>query len=144
MLLFLILIVHAYTLVPGGVCVGDQVAIRIERLGSRVRRFVWHRGDGSRFGRWFDDLLIEVGSVFLFRSGWRWRGSGRSSFLLFAVEGTDLQLAFVLLQDALVVIFPELFGSVLAANTLEDCRCQDDRVQWFGWTLLLFWPPKIN
>ena len=45
--------------------------------------------------------------------------------MFFAVQGANLQLAFVLLQDAFVVIFPELLGGIFAANSLENCICQD-------------------
>lgn len=36
------------------------------------------------------------------------------------VEAADLELALVLLQDALVVVLPELFGSILASDPLEN------------------------
>lgn len=40
--------------------------------------------------------------------------------LRFCVERADLELGLVLLEDALVVVFPELLGGVLASYTLKD------------------------
>jgi hypothetical protein len=39
----------------------------------------------------------------------------------FSAEGADLELLLVLLQDGLVVVFPELLAGIFAGNSLEDC-----------------------
>lgn len=49
-----------------------------------------------------------------------WLRCGLGLWLGLAVEGADHELLLVLLQDGLVVVLPELLGSVLSGNTLED------------------------
>ena len=51
----------------------------------------------------------------------RWGGGrcGRCGGLL-GVERADLELGLILLEDALVVVLPELFAGILACDTGED------------------------
>lgn len=67
-------------------------------------------------------------AVCLLASGRNWLGlgcrcgSGRRLGLLLGlgIERADLQLRLVLLQDAVVVVLPELLGRILAGYALED------------------------
>lgn len=36
------------------------------------------------------------------------------------IEGADVELGMPLLEDALVVVFPELLGRILAGDSLQD------------------------
>ncbi|KAF5137235.1 hypothetical protein E5D57_001011 [Metarhizium anisopliae] len=66
-------------------------------------------------------LIAGAGAGGLLRSGCGGRlGLGLGLRLGLAVERADLQLALVLFQDALVVVFPEDFGGVLASDSLEN------------------------
>lgn len=51
----------------------------------------------------------------------RWSsGRGRGSGLLLSVQAADLELRLVFLEDAFVVVFPELLGGVFASDAGED------------------------
>lgn len=95
-------------MVPGRVRIRDQVAIRIQGfcLFCGGCGGLWCNGAGHGF--WLDHLLLPG------RCGGRCRRSG------LGVQTADLQLLLVFLEDALIVIFPELFRSVFASNALED------------------------
>lgn len=90
-----------YCLVPVGVGVGDQITKGIHGLGL--------------FGAAGNDLL--GGGLLGHGSGGS--GCGLDGFGL-GVEGADVQLGLVLLQDTLVVVLPELLGGVLSGDALED------------------------
>lgn len=98
---------NTYTLVPRRIGERDQVTVRILGLGPG-------RTGGGRFGR----RLGRRGS-----RSWGWRRSRRSRCRLgdlLGVERTKQQLALVLLQNSLIVVFPELLGSILSGDTLEN------------------------
>lgn len=104
-----------YRLVPVGVCVGNQVT-------EGVHGLVLFRG-----GVALDAVGVGNGSVGL---NLDWLRCGLGLWLGLAVEGADHELLLVLLQDGLVVILPELLGSVLSGNTLEDC-CMSVAISFF-------------
>lgn len=58
-------------------------------------------------------------------SGWCWLGGWSRWFCLglrlgLCVEGSDLQLPLVFLENAFVVVLPECLGGILACYALED------------------------
>jgi hypothetical protein len=71
------------------------------------------RRNHTRVRLWLDN-------VFLLRLLLRRRCNGRSGRRGLGVERSDLQLLLVFLEDAVVVVFPELLGCVLSGNALED------------------------
>jgi len=95
-------------LIPGWVSVRDQVAIWIQGLCLFFGGFgrLWCNGAGHGFR--LDQFLL------LRRCSRRCRRSG------LGIQRADLQLLPVLLEDALVVVLPELLGRVFAGNALED------------------------
>jgi hypothetical protein len=98
-----------YTLVPCRICVRNQLPVSVERYQLLVGR---RRRYGARF-------RLRLSGRLLRRRGRR----GRRRDLLLGVEGANLQLGFVLLQNSLIVILPELLRGVLAGNALEDWKC---------------------
>ena len=88
-----------YVLIPVGVSEWNLLAVLLERLS----------------------LFFLVLSRLL--SGSR-RGCGSLLGLLFllglSIERADLQLGLVLLEDALIVVLPELLGGVLSSYALKD------------------------
>lgn len=91
-------------MVPTWVCEGDLRAERLQRLG----------------------VLLALGGDGLLRGGGLGGGNGHGLcggfrlHLWLAVEAADLELPLVLLQNTLVVVFPELFGGILSGYSLED------------------------
>lgn len=105
---------ETYALVPAGVGEGNQVTVGLEGLGLL-----------------FDGLLGLLGGL---GRGGGGRGLGGLDLGLLGVEGADLQGLLVLLEDALVVVFPELLGGVLAGDTGEDllATCSGPRGRALG------------
>lgn len=89
-----------YALVPAGIREGDQVTVRLEGLGLVV-----------------DGLLGLLGGC---GRGGGGLGLGGLDLGLLGVEGADLEGLLVLLEDAGVVVLPELLGGVLAGDARED------------------------
>lgn len=67
------------------------------------------------FRRWFYSFLLR-----LCRRRRCSRGRRRCSSLFLAVQRSNLQLALVFLENALVMILPKLFGCIFAADSLKD------------------------
>jgi hypothetical protein len=102
---------NTYTLIPTRICKWDQIAIGIQglRLDSLDCRH-WHNSPALSL-RLHNFLLL-----LWWRYRWcRWRGLN-----LLGIQGADLELGFVFLEDAFVVVFPELLGCVLSRDTSED------------------------
>lgn len=123
----------AYRLVPIRVGVRNQVAVRFQCLRSLPGSWTGLGGNGAGLGGRASGLL-----------GWR-RSRRRSRRSGLGVERTNLKVLLVLLEDALVVVFPELLGSVLAGNPLENCAGLVYRSESAIGALqvLLFFPPVI-
>lgn len=83
----------AYRLIPVGVCVWYKITESIESLW----RFHGLSADGSRFS-----LGLCNGLGLSWRSGW-------SSRLGLAIQRSNLKRLLVLLEDAFIVVLPELF-----------------------------------
>lgn len=90
-----------HRLVPCRVRIRDQVAVWIQGPCLFRSGFGGLRRNSAGHSFWLDDFLL------LLRSG-------------LGVQRADLQLLLVLLEDALVVVLPELLGRVFAGNALED------------------------
>ena len=91
-----------YTLVPVGVAERDLKAEGLKRLGRLLlssRGLLSRRRGGLRRGLGCLGLGLRLG---------------------LGVQRADLKLCLVLLEDALVVVLPELLGSVFTSNALED------------------------
>ena len=126
---------EAYALIPRRIAVRNQVTERIPHVHGRRRGRARRRGDGAGLGRGFGRGAL-VGRC-------RRRRGGRR---LLRVERADLQLRLVLLEDALVVVLPELLRGVLAGDALQDCaRALEDpgtpAAKREGGVRVLFWPP---
>lgn len=91
-------------MIPSRVGEGDLGAERLERLGLLLRLWHYRFLCGSLFG-YSDDSGL--GRRFCFDFG-------------LGVEAADLQLTLVLLQNAFIVVLPELLGGILAGDSLED------------------------
>lgn len=91
---------ETYTLVPSGVRKWHLVAEGLQRLSLLVVGGFGHNHGGSGFGR--------AGG-----------GSGRRLDLL-GVEGADLELGLVLLENTLVVVLPELLAGILSGYARKD------------------------
>lgn len=114
-----------YRLVPVGVTARNQITELIQWLSLLPCSRTWLWCNRSWLRRWHHNLLL-----FLLLRRWRggrWRG-GSSSFGL-GVQRANLQLLLVLLQNALIVVFPELLAGVFAGNALQDLLS--------AWVLLL-------
>jgi len=111
----IILVIRSYRLVPVWISTRDHVAKAVQRLYGLVCRWTRCRCDSARLWRWLDDILF-LGSCWWRGLGWSWRSGG----LWLGVKGSDLELLLVLLQDAFIVVLPELLGGVLAGDSLED------------------------
>ena len=125
-----------YTLVPRGIGKGNQISIRILWLG--LGRW-WHRGIGG------------VGLLGSWRGSWRRCRLGSRFGGLLSVQRADLQLTLVLLQNALIVIFPELLGSIFSGDSLENCAtvnfglvCKDWRTIMLAMTYSSFHLENIS
>lgn len=95
-----------HVLVPARIAKGNLISIRLKGIRLLTARslllsssdsFGCSRRSGSGLG-----LGLGLGGLGL------------------CIEGSDLKLLLVLLQDALVVIFPELLRRVLAGDALEN------------------------
>ena len=109
------------SLVPVRVAEGDLRAEGLQGLGLALGRCLAHglglrRLDGDGAG-----------------CGLRLGGLGG---LGLGVEGADEEFLLVLLEDALVVVFPELLGSVLSGYALEDLLT--------AWVVSVNMPPRID
>lgn len=121
---------NTYTLVPRGVGERNQITIRILRL-SICRRLVVGRGS-----------LCDWGGLLGCRGG-----SRRGLDDLLCVQRADLQLGLVLLQNALVVVLPELLRGILSGDSLENYSHVNFEVSatfqpWFY--DVLFFPPILH
>lgn len=92
-------------MVPAGIGERNQLSKRLEGLALLGGRL---GDDGSSGG-------LRLGSG----SGRRRRRSLRFRLRL-GVEGADKELIMVLLENALVVVLPELLGCILAGYALQD------------------------
>jgi hypothetical protein len=99
--------VETYALIPTRIRKGNQISKRIQRLVVVVSR--------SLRGRRSHSLARRGGLC----SRWRRRGSRQCGGFL-SIERANLELSLVLLEDALVVVFPELLAGVLAGYARED------------------------
>lgn len=97
--------IKTYALVPARVRKGNLLAIWLQRLSLLFA-----------LGR---DGLLGCSGLVGHSDGHGFCGWLGLDFGL-GVEAANLQLALVLLQDALVVVLPELLGCILAGYTLED------------------------
>lgn len=86
-------------------------------------------GKGDLRAEWLQRLgfLLALGGDGLLRGGGRlgcrnrhWLRGGFRLHLGLAVEAAHLELSLVLLQDALIVVLPELFGGIFSGDSLED------------------------
>lgn len=124
-------------MVPGRVSKGNLVTERLESLGVFLL--------GSNLLLCSLDGLGCRGRGHRSSIGLRLRLGGRG----FGVKGSDQKLLLVLLENTLVVVLPELLGSVLAADALENlltsCYASDvsfeDRVVvdlpgWSSWNFV--------
>jgi hypothetical protein len=108
-----------YTLIPTRIRKGNQISIGLQRL-----RLLNRRGGNNR------------PALCLWRGG-RWRGwwcCYRRGFHLLGIQRPDEELRLVLLQDALIVILPELLGCVLASDSRENlfATWSTNTVSWDG------------
>jgi len=92
-------------LVPRGISKGDQISIGILWLGP---------------GRWRYGGIGGVRLLGSWRGSWRRRRLGGRFGSLLRVQRADLQLTLVLLQNTLIVIFPELLRSIFSGDSLEN------------------------
>jgi hypothetical protein len=89
-----------YTLVPGGIRKWHLVAEGLHRLSILVFGGLSNNHGGSCLG---------------------WAGGGcRRRRDLLGVQGADLKLGLVLLENALVVVLPELLAGILSGYARED------------------------
>ena len=88
-----------YRLIPTRVSIWNEIAKLIKCLDIGLCIGTWRRNDRAALCGWFHNFLF----------GWTGRRGGRSDGFCFGVEGTDLKLFLKLLENTLVVIFPELF-----------------------------------
>lgn len=101
-------LIRSYRLVPRRIGIWDQVAIRVQSLGL-LGFYGWLGSYDTGVCLWLDQLLFLLG-----RSGWR---CGRCSL---GVQRANLKLLLVLLENALVVVLPELLRGILASDTLQN------------------------
>lgn len=98
-----------YALVPAGVGIGDEVAKWSQGVRLVVRDLdLLGRFRCSVHGRWLG----------LDRHGGG--GGGGGSILWLGIQRANEEGALVLIEDALVVVLPELLGGVLAGDACED------------------------
>jgi hypothetical protein len=99
-------------LVPRWVCVWDDVSKGVEWLSLLSCRLGRLRCNDTRVCLGLDKIL---GLLLVLLCSSRGGRRGRR----FRVQRAYSQL-LVLLQDAVVVVLPELFGGILACNALKD------------------------
>lgn len=93
---------ETHALIPTRIREGNQITVRIQRL-HLLYRLLGHLHHRLTRRLWFRSL---------------WCRCRRSSLL--GVEGANQEFRLVLLEDAIVVVFPELLAGVLASNAGED------------------------
>ena len=96
-------------MVPRRVGIGDQIAVRVEGFRLLGCGFCGLGGNGA-----WDCLGLD--NFLLFLRGCSW-GSGRRCL---GVQRPNLQLLLVLLEDALIMVLPELLRGILARNACKD------------------------
>lgn len=107
---------ETYALVPVWIAKRNHIT---KLLLHRSGNLGGGRGSGSRGGS-SRGSLGEDGSKGLLGSRGSGGGSSGSSGGWSLADLADLELGGVFLQDALIVVFPELLGGVLAAYALEN------------------------
>lgn len=103
-----------YRLVPVGIATRDHVTKLIKSFGGLFGISSGLRSHKTRLGFRLDNLLL------LLRC---WRRGGRRCWwcsLRLRVQRANLKLLLVLLQDALIVVLPELLAGILSSYSLED------------------------
>ena len=103
-----------HRLVPVRVTSRDHVTKLVKSLGHLLCIGAGLGSHGTRLGLGLDDFLFLL--CCWGRCGRRSRGSGS----LLRVQGADRELLLVLLQNALIVVLPELLAGILSGYSLQD------------------------
>lgn len=105
---------------------GTESSVRLIKVGRVVALIPRGIGKGNHVAKWLEGfrlLIARAGGCLLLgsrSSSGLGLGLGLGFSLGFGVERADLQLALVLFEDALVVVFPKDLGGVLSSDTSEN------------------------